>query len=157
LHAEVAGKTGTVDPLVLGLVMPFEDDIIHTYLDADMVTNIDFSDEFTTSNNDTSTLVTTNKRKFGWQGPVAVQCVEICVADTGVLDIDENLIGSRLGDGNLLVLEWTASLLDNLSPLHLGDLRSRHNELNSSWSKELEVKKWLCSGEEADYLNDVTM
>jgi hypothetical protein len=108
--------------------MPIEDDTMHTYLDANMVTNIDFGDEFTTSNNNTSTLVTTNQRKFGWQGPVAVQCVEVCVADTGVLDIDENLIGSRLGNGNLLVLEWTASLLDDLGPLHLGDLRSRHNE-----------------------------
>jgi hypothetical protein len=122
-----------------------------------MVTNIDFGDELTTSNNDTSTFVTTNQRKFGWQGPVAVQCVEICVADTSVLDVDEDLIGSRLGDRNLLVLEWASSLLDNLGPLHLGDLRSRHNELSTSWSRELEVDKCLCSEEEADYLNDVTM
>jgi hypothetical protein len=147
LHAEVAGKAGTVDPLVLGLVMPIEDEMMHTYLDANVVTNIDFSDEFTTSNNDTSTFVTTNKRKFGWQGPVAVQCVEICVADTGVLYVDEDFIRCRLGNGNLLVLEWTASLLDDLGPLHLGDLRSRHDELDSSWSKDLEVEKWLCSEE----------
>jgi hypothetical protein len=127
--------------------MPIEDEMMHTYLDANVVTNIDFSDEFTTSNNDTSTFVTTNKRKFGWQGPVAVQCVEICVADTGVLYVDEDFIRCRLGNGNLLVLEWTASFLDDLGPLHLGDLRSRHDELDSSWSKDLEVEKWLCSEE----------
>lgn len=95
-----------------------------------MVTNIDLADEFTTSNDDTSTLVATNKRKLGWQGPVTVQGVKICVADTGVLDVDENLIRTRLGDGNLLVLEWTASLLDDLGPLLLGDLGRRHCELD---------------------------
>ena len=102
---------------------------MYTYLDTNVVTNIDLADELTTSNDNTSTLVTTDERKFGWEGPVTVQCVEICVADTGVLDIDENLIGARLGDGNLLVLEWTASLLDNLGPLLLGDLGRRHCEL----------------------------
>jgi hypothetical protein len=29
--------------------------------------------------------------------------VQICVADTGVLDVDKNLIWARLLDGNLLV------------------------------------------------------
>jgi hypothetical protein len=112
---------------------------VYKYLDTNVVTNIDLADELTTSNNDTSTLVTANKRKFGWQGPVTVQCVKICVADTGVLDVDEDLVRTRLGNGDLLVLEWTASLLDDLGPLHLGDLRSRHYELNLSWNRELEV------------------
>ena len=94
-----------------------------------MVANIDLADEFTTSDDDTSTIVATNKRKLGWEGPVTVQCVEICVADTGVLDVDENLIRTRLGNGNLLVLKGTTSLLDDLSPLHLGDLGRRHCEL----------------------------
>jgi hypothetical protein len=114
---------------------------VYTSLDTNVVANIDLADELTTSNNDTSTLVATNKREFGWEGPIAVQCVEICVADTSVLDVDENLVRARLGDGNLLVLEWTASLLDDLSPLHLGDLRSRHYGLNSSWNRRLKVDR----------------
>lgn len=113
----------------------------YTYLDTNVVTNIDLADEFTTSNDDTSTLVTSNKRKLGWEGPVTVQCVEICVADTGVLDIDENLVGTRLGDGNLLVLERTASFLDDLSPLHLGNLGRRHCELVLNWNG-----KCMCIG-----------
>jgi hypothetical protein len=99
-----------------------------------VVANIDLADEFTTSDDNTSTLVATNKRKLGWEGPVTVQCVEICVADTSVLDVDENLIRARLGNGNLLVLEWAASLLDDLSPLHLGNLGRRHCELVSGWN-----------------------
>jgi hypothetical protein len=115
LHAEVARKARSVDPL-----------------DTDVVTNIDLADKLTACNNDTRTFVAANKRKLGWKGPVAVQGVEIGVTDTSVLDIDEDLIGTRLGNGDLLVLEWAASLLDDLSPLLLGDLRRRHCQLVSS-------------------------
>ncbi|KAH0238194.1 GroES-like protein, partial [Aureobasidium melanogenum] len=55
LHAEVARKARSVDPLVHRL---------------------------TACNNDTSTFVAANKRKLGWKGPVAVQGVEIGVTDT---------------------------------------------------------------------------
>lgn len=99
---------------------------MYTYLDTDVVTDIDLGDELSTSNDDTSTLVTTNKRKFGWEGPVTVQCVKICVADTGILDIDKDLIRAWLGNGDLLVLEGTTSLFDDLGPLLLGNLRRRH-------------------------------
>lgn len=39
------------------------------------------------------------------------------MADTRVLDIDENLIGTGLLNWNLGVLDGTSSLLDNLGPL----------------------------------------
>lgn len=44
------------------------------------------------------------------------------MADTRILDIDENLIRAWLLNGNLLVLDGTASLLDHLRPLLRGNV-----------------------------------
>ena len=44
-----------------------------------------------------------DKREFGGQWPVTVDGVEISVADTGELDVDENFIWARLLDWDLLV------------------------------------------------------
>ena len=43
------------------------------------------------------------------------------MADAGVLDVDEDFVGSGLGDGDLLVFERAADLRADLGPLHLGD------------------------------------
>ena len=43
------------------------------------------------------------------------------MADTGVLDVDENLIWTVLVYGNLFVLDGTTGLLDDLRPLLLGN------------------------------------
>ena len=43
--------------------------------------------------------------------------MEISVADTGELDVDENLIRTGLLDGDLLVVDGTAGLLNDLRPL----------------------------------------
>jgi hypothetical protein len=48
--------------------------------------------------------------------------VKIGVAYAGELDVDKDLIGGRLLYGNLLVFDLAASLLNNLSPLLLGNL-----------------------------------
>jgi hypothetical protein len=106
-----------------------------TYLDTNVVANLNFTDEFTAANDYTSTLVTTNKRHLDGKRPVAVHGVEVGVADTSELDIDENLIGAGLGNGDLLVFKLAADLFANLCPLHLGDLRSRHCGLISSWTR----------------------
>lgn len=45
----------------------------------------------------------------------------LLLADSGVLDIDENLIWAGFLNRNLLVLDWATCFLDNLSPLLLGD------------------------------------
>lgn len=101
---EVTGEAGAVDPL-----------------DTGVVANLDIFDEVAYCDNNTCTLVTTDKRKLGWQWPVAVDGVQVSVADARVLDIDEDLIWTWLLDWDLLVLDWTASLLDDLRPLHLWD------------------------------------
>lgn len=55
------------------------------------------------------------------QRPISLPCVEIGVADTRVLDVNENLIRTRLRDRYLLVLDFTTGLLNDLSPLLFGD------------------------------------
>lgn len=45
------------------------------------------------------------------------------MADTREFDVDQHLVWTGLGDGNLLVLDWGTSLLDDLSPLLRGELR----------------------------------
>jgi hypothetical protein len=54
-----------------------------------------------------------------YQGPVTVDGVEIGMTNTGELDVDENLIWAGLLYWNLLVLDGTAGLLDDLRPLLL--------------------------------------
>lgn len=95
-------------------------------LDTGVVTDLDVVDKLAASNDNTGTLVATDKGQLGVEGPVTHHGVEIGVADTGVLDIDEDLIGTGLLDGDLLVLGGSTVLLDNLRPLHGRDLRSGH-------------------------------
>jgi hypothetical protein len=52
-----------------------------------------------------------------YQRPVAVDGVQVSVAHTRELDVDENLVRSWLLDGNLLVVDGTTGLLDDLRPL----------------------------------------
>ena len=55
------------------------------------------------------------------QRPVTVHGVKVSVANSTVLDVDQNLIRTRLLDGNLLVLDGSAGLLNDLRPLLLGN------------------------------------
>jgi hypothetical protein len=104
-----------------------------------MITNLDVFHKFTSSYDDTSTLVPTDQWKLRWQWPVAIDGMEISVADARVLDIDKNLIWARLWNWDLLVdnscgelepLPWnleevqltSSGLLDNLCPLLSWDL-----------------------------------
>ena len=61
------------------------------------------------------------KRKYAHQWPVTIHSVKISVAHTTVLDVDENLIRAGFLDGNLLVVDGSAGLLDDLRPLLLGN------------------------------------
>ena len=83
-------------------------------------------DQLASGNDNTSTLVASDKRNFAGQRPVAVHGVEICVADTTVLNVDENFIGARFGNRDLLVHWRSALLLYHLCPLLLRDL-GRHD------------------------------
>jgi len=74
-------------------------------LDTDLLADLDILDKLAASDNNTGTLVATNKRQLGVEGPVTLPGVEIGVADTGELDVDEDLIGTRLLNRNLLVLD----------------------------------------------------
>jgi hypothetical protein len=73
------------------------------YFDSAMIANFDVLHKFTHSYNDTSTFVTTNQRELCCQWPVSVNGVEISVADTRVLDMNENFIWAGLLDWDLLV------------------------------------------------------
>ena len=86
-----------------------------------MVTNLNVGDLVTPCHHNTGTLVTTNEWKLGREWPVSVHSVKIGVADTRELDVDEDLIGTGILDGNLLVLNGAAGLLDNHSHLLGGD------------------------------------
>jgi hypothetical protein len=105
-----------------------------------MITNLNVLDEFTSGYDDTSTFVSTDQREFCCQWPVTVDSVEISVADTRVLNVDENFIWAGLCNWDLLVddsyeelgplnelksgqVRLTPSgLLDNLCPLLSWDL-----------------------------------
>ena len=60
-------------------------------LDADLLADLDILDKLAASDNNTGTLVATNKRQLGVEGPVTLPGVEIGVADTGELDVDEDV------------------------------------------------------------------
>jgi hypothetical protein len=94
---------------------------------------------FTTCNDDSSTLVSTDKRQLGclaqqlvvlptsfssrpYQRPIALPCVKIGVADSAIFDVDEYFIGSGLRHGDFLVLDFSASFFDDLGPLLFGNL-----------------------------------
>jgi hypothetical protein len=74
-----------------------------SYLYTSIVTDLDVFNERSECNDDTGTFVSTDKWKLGGQWPVTVHGVEISVADTRVLDVDENLIWTGLLDWNFLV------------------------------------------------------
>ena len=103
LQAEFTAQAGAIEPL-----------------DTGVVANLKVGNVLTLGNNDTSTFVATNKGKLGSKGPVTLPGVEISVADTGVLDIDENFVRGRSGDGVVsLVKKGTTVGLENESLLSL--------------------------------------
>jgi hypothetical protein len=104
LLAEIASETAAVDPLYTSVIA-----------------NLDVGNVITLRDHNTSALVSTHKRKLGRQGPVTVHGVKIGVADTGELDVDEDLVWTRLLDWNLFVFNWTAGLLDDHGHLLLGN------------------------------------
>lgn len=72
-------------------------------LDAGVVANGNVGDELAAGNDDAGALVAADQGQLGVEGPVAHHGVEIGVADARVLDVDEDLIGTRLLDGDPLV------------------------------------------------------
>jgi hypothetical protein len=83
---------------------------LDVYLNSTIITNLDVLHEFTSGYDNTSTFVSTNQWELRCQWPVAVDGVEIGVADTRVLDVDENLIWAGLLNWDLLVDDSCGSL-----------------------------------------------
>jgi hypothetical protein len=73
------------------------------YLNTSIITDFDVLDERSTSYNNTSTFMSTDKWKLGWQWPVTVHSVQVCVANAGVFDVDENFVRAWLLNGDPLV------------------------------------------------------
>ena len=74
-------------------------------------------------------LVATDEGELGLDGPVTVAGVQVGVADTGDVELDEALAGGKLGgllDGEVVDdLEGLGRLLDDGGLLNLGDVE-RH-------------------------------
>lgn len=85
-HTVGARQTGAVDPL-----------------DTDVLAELNVGDELTALDDNTGTLVATDEGQLDGEGPVAHHGVQVGVADTRELDVDEDLIRTRLGHGDLLV------------------------------------------------------
>lgn len=88
-----AGEAGPVEPL-----------------DADVVAELDVLDELAAGDDDAGALVAADERHLGGDGPVAHHGVQVRVADAAVLDVDEDLVGAGLGDGDLLEGEGCAGV-----------------------------------------------
>ena len=61
-----------------------------------MVTNLDVLDELATCYDDAGALVAADERELGCKGPVTHDGVEVCVAYSGVFDVDQNLCVDQL-------------------------------------------------------------
>jgi hypothetical protein len=62
-------------------------------------------DERAEGHHDASALMSANEGKLGCQRPISIYRVKICVANTRVFDVDENLIWTWLLNWNLLINE----------------------------------------------------
>ena len=71
--------------------------------DAGVVANLDVRDERAAGDDDARALVSAYQWHFGLQGPVALDGVQVRVADAAVFDVDQDLIGTWLRHGDLLV------------------------------------------------------
>lgn len=66
-----------------------------------MLTGLHISDTLAYRLDDTGTLVSQDDGE-GTLGVLAGQCIGICVADTGVVDLNTDFVGLRWGDLNVL-------------------------------------------------------
>jgi hypothetical protein len=73
------------------------------YLHTSIVAKCNILNKGSESNYYTSTLVSAHKRELCCQWPITIYGMEIGMAYSGVLDVDENLIRARLLDWDLLV------------------------------------------------------
>ena len=96
--------------------------------------------------------MTTDERRLRWDGPVALRGVEVGVADTGALHLDETLAGLEilgLRDGDLLDLERRTGRADDGGLHGLGDVVGRHGGAERSRWLELKsrIARWYLSRE----------
>lgn len=73
------------------------------YLDTSVVAKLNILNKRSKANDNTGSFMSSHQRKLGSQRPVAIDCMEIGVADPGVLDVDENLIWAGFLNWNFLV------------------------------------------------------
>jgi hypothetical protein len=123
LLAERALQAGAVDPLFQQYVslVGFLKDLCSTewgdnfHLNTSIVTDLNILNERSECNNDTRTFVPADKWQLGCQRPVTVHSMEISVADTRVLDVDENFIWTWFLDWDLLVNDGCKGLVFQVS------------------------------------------
>jgi hypothetical protein len=109
LLAEGARQAGVIQPL-------------HAHCLADLAILV--RDVVASCYHNTGTLMTANQWQLRGDWPVAIDRVEIGVADAWVLDVDKNLTRTWLGHWDLLVLHGAADLFDDLGPLLFWDIGS---------------------------------
>lgn len=74
-----------------------------SYLYASIVTKLNIPNQGSKANNDTSTFVSADQRKLRRYWPIAVDSVKISVTNTGIFDVDENLVWAGLSNRNLFI------------------------------------------------------
>ena len=94
-----------------------------------MITNLYIRNQLALRDDNTSAFVAADEWQLDLQRPVAVQSVQVSVTYARELDVDQDFVWARLLHGDLLVLDWTARLLEDLRPLHLGDFSGHYREL----------------------------
>ena len=96
--AERTGQTGPVPPF-----------------DASILAEFNVFHKRASGNHDTRTFMAAYQGKFGCKRPVAIQGVEIGMANARVFDVDKYFIGTRLRDKDLLVLDSCKALVSDHS------------------------------------------
>lgn len=104
LLAELTSQAGSVQPF-----------------DTSVVSNFKLIDEFTRGDDHASSFMSAHERKLQIEGPVTLHGVQVGVANSGIPDLDQNLVRARLCNGDLLVNKGSTFLLDHLGPLLLRD------------------------------------
>lgn len=69
---------------------------IEAYLDTDMIPDLYILNKLSTGYDNSCPFMATNKRQFGWQGPITIHSVKISMANTRVFNVDEDLVWAGL-------------------------------------------------------------
>ena len=96
--AEITCKARAIEPLYSWSDNKHHSRFQTKYSDTGVVTEFNVFHELTPGFHNTSAFVSADQAQLGRDGPVTIDCVEICMEDTGILDIPRIHLGqdSRL-------------------------------------------------------------